>query len=101
MQCKERLTKTPCSTLISAEAVLVEAALLRLTPLLLLGRSAATVPTGTLRRLHLLRLHLLVVHTRTAEALLLLGKRLSARAGSCPRIRLCFAILQLLPVPLT
>jgi hypothetical protein len=100
MQCKERLTKTPCSTLIPAEAVLVEAALLRLTPLLL-GRSAATVPTGTLRRLHLLRLHLLVVHTRTAEALLLLGKRLSARAGSCPRIRLCFAILQLLPVPLT
>jgi hypothetical protein len=89
--------ETSCSTLISAEAVLVEAALLGLTPLLLLlGRSAATVPTGTLRCLHLL-----VVHTWTAEALLLLGKRLSAGAGSCPRIRLSFAILQLPPVPLT
>jgi hypothetical protein len=64
--------------------------------LLLLGRSTAAVPTGTLRRLHLL-----VVHTRTSKALLLLGKGLSAGAGSCPRIRLCFAILQLPPVPLT
>jgi hypothetical protein len=99
MQGKERLIRTSCLTLISAEAVLVEVALLRLTPLLLLLlllRSTAAVATGTLWRLHLL-----VIHTRTAEALLLLGKGLSSGAGSCPCIRLCFAILQLPPVPLT
>jgi hypothetical protein len=97
MQSRERLMETSCSTLISAEAVLVEVALLRLTPLLLLLLGSTTaVPTSTLWRLHLW-----VVHTRTAEALLLLGKWLSAGAGSCPRIRLSFAILQLPPVPLT
>jgi hypothetical protein len=83
--------------LVTAEAVLVEVALLGLAPLLLLLRGGATaVTTGTLRRLHLL-----VGHTRTAKALLLLGEGLSTGAGSCPRIRLSFAILQLPPVPLT
>jgi hypothetical protein len=83
--------------LVTAEAVLVEVALLGLAPLLLLlRRSATAVSTGALRRLHLL-----VVHARTAEALLLLSKGLSTGAGSCPRIRLSFAILQLPPVPLT
>jgi hypothetical protein len=78
--------------LVTAEAVLVEAALAGLTPLLLRSGSATTVATSTtglhLLRLHLLRLHLLVVHARTPEAGLLLGKGLSAGAGSCPRIRL-------------
>ena len=75
------------STLVAAKAVLVEAALARLTPLLLGGGSATTVATST-TWLHLLRLHLLVVHARTPKAGLLLGKGLSAGAGSCPRIRL-------------
>ena len=74
-------------TLVAAEAVLVEAALARLTPLLLGSGGATTVATST-TWLHLLRLHLLVVHARTPKASLLLGKGLSARAGSCPRIRL-------------
>lgn len=73
--------------LVATEAVLVEAALARLTPLLLGSGSATTVATST-TWLHLLRLHLLVVHARTPEAGLLLGKGLSAGAGSCPRIRL-------------
>jgi len=73
--------------LVAAKAVLVEAALARLTPLLLGSGGATTVATST-TGLHLLRLHLLVVHARTPEAGLLLGKGLSAGAGSCPRIRL-------------
>ena len=89
-------------SLIAAEAVLVKAALARLTPLLLRSRGTTTVTTSAtwlhllrlhLLRLHLLRLHLLVVHARTSKAGLLLGKGLSARAGSCPRIRLCFSVL--------
>jgi hypothetical protein len=96
MQSRERLMRTSCSTLVSAEAVLVEVALLGLTPLLLLLGSAATVAAGTLWGLHLG-----VVHTRATEALLLLSEGLSTGARSCPRIRLCFAILQLPPVPLT
>lgn len=67
--------------LVAAEAVLVEAALARLTPLLLGSGGATTVATST-TGLHLLRLHLLIVHARTPEAGLLLGKGLSARAGS-------------------
>lgn len=73
--------------LVATESVLVEAALAGLAPLLLRSRSATTVATGT-TGLHLLGLHLLVVHARTAKAGLLLGKGLSARARSCPRIRL-------------
>ena len=68
--------------LVAAKAVLVEAALARLTPLLLGSGGATTVATSTTG------LHLLVVHARTPEAGLLLGKGLSAGAGSCPRIRL-------------
>lgn len=86
--------------LVSAEAVLVEAALARLTPLLLGSGGAATVATCA-TWLHLLRRHLLVVHARTPETSLLLGKGLAAGAGSCPRIRLLVSILQLPPVPLT
>ena len=70
------------STLVAAKAVLVEAALARLAPLLLRSGSATTVATSTTG------LHLLVVHARTPKAGLLLGKGLSAGAGSCPRIRL-------------
>lgn len=91
-------------SLISAEAVVIEVRLRRLTPLLLLlllllwllMGTAATVSAGTAGLLHLL-----VSHTRVAKSLLLLGKRLSAGAGSCPRIRLFVSILQLPPVPLT
>lgn len=78
--------------LVATEAVLVEAALAGLTPLLLGSRSATTVATST-AWLHLLGLHLLVVHAGTSKAGLLLGKGLSARARSCPRIRLCFSVL--------
>lgn len=73
--------------LVAAEAILIEAALARLTPLLLGSGGATTVATST-TGLHLLRLQLLVVHARTPKAGLLLGKGLSAGAGSCPRIRL-------------
>lgn len=72
--------------LVATKAVLVEAALTGLTPLLLWSGSATAVATSTTRlhllRLHLLRLHLLVVHAGTPETTLLLGKGLSARAGS-------------------
>lgn len=84
-----------CLALVSAEAVLVEVALRRLTPLLLLRRAAA-VSASTARLLHLL-----VGHTRLAKRLLLLSKGLSTGARSCPRIRLFISILQLPPVPLT
>lgn len=78
--------------LVAAEAVLLEGALAGLAPLLLRSGGATTVATST-TRLHLLGLHLLVVHARTSKAGLLLGKGLSAGAGSCPRIRLCFSVL--------
>lgn len=78
--------------LVTAKAILVETALARLAPLLLRGGSATTVATCT-TWLHLLRRHLLIVHARTTKAGLLLGKGLSAGAGSCPRIRLCFSVL--------
>jgi hypothetical protein len=67
-----------------------------LTPLLLLRRTA-TIAASTNWLLHLL----LVWHARVAKGLLLLREGLSAGAGSCPRIRLLVAILQLPPVPLT
>jgi hypothetical protein len=85
-----------CLALVSAEAVLVEGRLGGLTPLLL-GRGAATIAASAAGLLHLL----LVGHTWVAKGLLLLGKGLSAGAGSCPRIRLLASILQLPPVPLT
>ena len=78
--------------LVSAKAVLVEAALARLAPLLLGSGGASTIATCA-TWLHLLRRHLLVVHSRTPEASLLLGKGLAAGAGSCPRIRLRFSVL--------
>lgn len=81
-----------CLSLVAAEAVLVEATLAGLAPLLLGSGCATTVATST-TWLHLLGLHLLVVHAWTAKAGLLLGKGLSAGAGSCPRIRLCFSVL--------
>lgn len=87
-------------SLVAAKAVLIEAALARLTPLLLGSRGATTI-TASATWLHLLRLHLLVIHARTSKAGLLLSKGLSAGAGSCPRIRLLVSILQLPPVPLT
>ena len=66
------------------EAVLaVEVALGGLaTPLLLLGLLTATVSASALGHL-LVRLS----HTRATEALLVLGEGLSARAGTCPCIR--------------
>ena len=88
--------------LVSAEAILVEVALGRLSPLLLLLlllRSPAAVPAGAAWLLHLL-----VGHAGVAKGLLrllLLAKRLSAGAGSCPRIRLFASILQLPSMPLT
>lgn len=88
------MTKTSDTglALVATEAVLVEAGLAGLSPLLLRSGSATTVATGT-TWLHLLRLHLLIVHAVTPKASLLLGKGLSARAGSCPRIRLRLSVL--------
>jgi hypothetical protein len=91
-----KLEQTGRLALVTAEAVLVEGCLGRLAPLLL-RRGATTVAASAARLLHLL----LVWHTRVAKGLLLLGKGLSAGAGSCPRIRLLVSILQLPPVPLT
>jgi hypothetical protein len=80
--------------LVPTEAILVEVALRGLAPLLL--GSTATVAASAAWLLHLL-----VGHTGVAKGLLLLGKRLSAWAGSCPCIRLFVSILQLPSVPLT
>jgi len=105
MQSKERLLKRWFRNLalVAAKAVLPKGLLLRLTPLLLLLllRSATAVAASTLRLLHGLLLHLRVVHGSTTKCLLLLRKRLSTGAGSCPRIRLFAPIMQLPPVPLT
>lgn len=83
--------------LVATEPILVEVALVGLAPLLL-GLPAATsiVAAGAAR-------HLLVglCHARAAKAGLVLAKRLSAGARTCPCIRLCHSVPQLSPVPLT
>lgn len=78
-----------------AEAVLVEVALVGLSPLLL-GLTATAVSPSAAGHL-LVRLG----HTRSAKASLVLRERLTTRAWACRRISLVAPIPKLPPMPLT